>query len=106
MIIHLFRFEIIFQRQKSRMQRIYALISRMASFSCPFMPLRFKGMIFLVWMGILHLPDLKPTKLEKTFVAISVYALQDQPLVAFFPPLADHVLVSTLVIKTLALQHK
>ena len=48
MIIHLFRFEIIFQRQKSRMQRINVLISRMASFECPFMPPRFKGMIFLV----------------------------------------------------------
>lgn len=105
-IIHLFHFEIIFQRQKSRMQRIDALISRMASFAYPFMPLRFKGMIFLVWMVILHLHDLKPTILEKTFVAISVYALQDQPLVAFFPPHADHGLVSTLVIKTLALQHK
>ena len=48
-IIRQFHSEIIFQRQKSWMWKIYAAILRMVFFKDPFMPLRFRGMIFLIW---------------------------------------------------------
>jgi hypothetical protein len=47
-IIRQFHSEIIFQRQKSWMWKIYAAILRMVFFKDPFMPLRFRGMIFLI----------------------------------------------------------
>lgn len=105
-IIRQFHSEIIFQRQKSWMWKIYAAILRMFFFKDPFMPLRFRGMIFLIWMVILHLPEPGRTMVEKTFAVISVYVLLGQPLIIFYPPHEDHLLVSMPVLKTLASQHK